>query len=147
MISLKVAAQSPSTIRVALLTTSESQMATYSRLFSQFESNSNISVKVKFYSDITFKKHINTWIEFGDFDVLYWQAGDRLEKLVNDESIIPIDELVDGELLRQQYRSNALASVSYSKRIHALPLGQYIWGLYYNKEVFTRLKLEPPKDW
>lgn len=50
-------------------------------------------------------------------------------------------------MLRQQYRSNALASVSYSKRIYALPLGQYIWGLYYNKEVFTRLKLEPPKDW
>lgn len=145
--SFKVTAQSPSAIKVALLTTSESQMATYSRLFSQFESASNISVDVKFYNDITFKKHMKTWIEFGDFDVLYWQAGDRLEKLVEDQAIIPIDELVDGELLRLQYRSNALASVSYHQHIFALPLGQYIWGLYYNKELFARLNLEPPKDW
>lgn len=144
---MKVAAQSPSAIKVALLTTSESQMAIYSRLFSLFESNSNITVEVKFYSDITFKKHLNNWIELGEYDVLYWQAGDRLEKLVNEESIIPIDELVDGELLRQQYRSNALASVSYSNQIYALPLGQYIWGIYYNKEVFTRLNLQPPRDW
>lgn len=146
-ISAQAVAQSQTPIKVALLTTSESQMATYSRLFSQFEITSGIKVEVKFYSDITFRKHMKTWIELGEFDVLYWQAGDRLKKLVNDQTIIPIDELVDREQLRLQYRSSALASVSYHQNIYALPLGQYIWGLYYNKEVFNRLNLAPPRDW
>lgn len=148
MVSLLIAqATASESIRVALLTTSESQMAIYSRLFAQFESHSGIKVDIKFFSDITFKKHVNTWVEFGNYDVLYWQGGDRLKNLVDQESLLPIDELIDTKLLQQQYRTNALNAVSYYDHIFALPLGQYIWGLYYNKDVFKKLKLSPPANW
>lgn len=141
------AALSTEKVRVALLTTGDMQMAAYSRLFGQFEGVSGIQVELEFYSDITFKKHLSNWLERGDYDLLYWQAGQRLEKLVRDQTIVPIDTFINENLIRRQFRQNGLDSVSYQDRIYALPLGQYIWGFYYNKEIFKSLNLTPPKTW
>lgn len=134
-------------IRVALLATGEKQMATYGRLFSQFEAASNVKVQLDFYSDITFKKHIQDWIELGGYDLLYWQAGNRLEKLVKAQTIVPIDSLIDGDLLKRQLQSTGVDSVTFHDSIYALPIGQYIWGFYYNKEIFAQLNLSPPTNW
>ncbi len=134
-------------IRVALLATGEKQMATYSRLFGQFEAASNVKVQLDFYSDITFKKHIQDWIELGGYDLLYWQAGNRLEKLVDAQTILPIDSLIDSDLLKAQLQTSGVDTVTFHDSIYALPIGQYIWGFYYNKEIFAELNLKPPANW
>lgn len=140
-------ASSAEKIRVALLTTGEMQMAAYSRLFSQFESVSGVQVELDFYSDITFKKHLSSWLERGEYDLLYWQAGQRLEKLVREQTIVPIDSFINENLLTRQFRKNGLEAVTYQDRIYALPLGQYIWGFYYNKEIFRTLNISIPSTW
>jgi ABC-type glycerol-3-phosphate transport system substrate-binding protein len=134
-------------VKIAVLTTGPQQMAAYNKLFSQFESSTNINVELQFFSDITFKKHIKDWIELGTYDLLYWQAGKRLEDLVTSEEIIPLSNLMKLENLKQQYNPNVLPVVTYDDEIYALPLGHYIWGFYYNKSIFNELKLSPPKTW
>lgn len=134
-------------VRVAILTTNDDQMVTYQQLFRQFETATGISVDLQFYNDSTYKQRFNSWIELGNYDLLYWQAGKRLKRLVEDQSILSIDSLIDRSMLNQQYRQNALEAVSYDGRVFALPLGQYIWGFYYNKQIFEKLELSPPNNW
>jgi ABC-type glycerol-3-phosphate transport system substrate-binding protein len=134
-------------VKIAVLTTGPQQMAAYNKLFSQFESSTNINVELQFFSDITFKKHIKDWIELGTYDLLYWQAGKRLEDLVTSEEIIPLSNLMKLGNLKPQYTPNVLPVVTYDDEIYALPLGHYIWGFYYNKSIFNELKLSPPKTW
>lgn len=134
-------------VRVALLTTNDDQMVTYQQLFRQFETATGVSVDLQFYNDFTYKQRFSSWIEMGNYDLLYWQAGERLKRLVDDHSILSIDSLIHRSLLNQQYRQNALDAVSYDESVFALPLGQYIWGIYYNKQIFDKLQLSPPNNW
>lgn len=134
-------------VRVAILTTNDDQMVTYQQLFRQFETATKIPVDLQFYNDFTYKQRFDSWIELGSYDLMYWQAGKRLTRLVEDHSILPIDSLIERSMLNQQYRQNALEAVSYDGQVFALPLGQYIWGIYYNKQIFEKLALSPPNNW
>ena len=134
-------------VKVAILISAEEQMAAYNSLFSQFENSSRIDVQLDFYSDISFKKHIDSWIELGAYDVLYWQAGNRLKSLVDKKEVVPLDDLLDLTNLKLQYKRNALNAVIYNKMTYALPIGHYIWGFYYSKPIFEKFELTPPKTW
>jgi ABC-type glycerol-3-phosphate transport system substrate-binding protein len=134
-------------VKIAVLTTGPKQMEAYNTLFSQLESSTDIKVELQFFSDITFKKHIKDWIETGTYDLLYWQAGKRLQDLVATQEIVPLSSLINLEDLKQQYNSNVLPVVTYDDEIYALPLGHYIWGFYYNKSIFKELGLSVPSTW
>ena len=134
-------------VRVALLVTGDAQMKSYSNMFENFEQQFGYPIDLKFYSDITFKTHIDKWINSGEYDLLYWQAGKRLENLIDRDGIIALNKLIEPQLLRQYFRQNALEAVTYNEQIYAVPIAQYIWGFYYNQKVFDELKIEPPKDW
>lgn len=134
-------------LKVAILVSTDKQIAAYNSLISQFENSTGVDVQLDFYSDISFKKHIKNWVELGTYDVLYWQAGKRLEQLIKKKDIVPLSDLLDLTNLKQQYRKNALAAVTYDERIYALPIGHYIWGFYYSKPIFDQLSLSPPTTW
>lgn len=140
-------AQDKERVSVAILSTNDDQMVTYQQLFRQFETATGIRVDLQFYNDFTYKQRFDGWLESGNHDLLYWQAGERLKRLVDNQLVVPIDTLIDKEMLDQQYRQNALDIVTYDERVFALPLGQYIWGFYYNKTIFEKLDLRPPNNW
>lgn len=134
-------------LKIAILATGPEQMRVYSNLFTQFENSTDIQVDVQFFSDINFKKHIRNWVELGTYDVLYWQGGKRLTNLISKQEIVPLSDLIDITHFKQQYLQSTIDAVSSQGQVYALPLGHYIWGFYYNKEVFSEFDLKPPSNW
>lgn len=136
-------------LNIAVLTSEEQQMVAFNELATEFENiNENrIRINIDFYSDISFKKHMQTWIDEGRYDLLYWQAGNRLKRLIDQHLIIPIDLLLPKKKLDAGIPKSILAQVTYNQQIYALPFAQYAWGFYYNRELFKRHNLSPPQDW
>lgn len=142
-----VMAQSRS-LSIALLAVGEEQMAAYSELANKFEStHPNINLKMSFFSDEKFKQNIHDWLDQQRFDIYYWQAGDRLKWLINDNLLRPIDEVIEHQKIKSSTPENVLRQVRVKQRIYGLPFAHYGWGFYYNKQVFNKLNLSPPNDW
>ena len=124
------------------------QFDAFNKWFNQFQTiHPRISLNVDFYSDENYKRKLDHWLEEGTYDVLYWQGGKRLERLVNRGVITPISSLLSSEEIKSSLPQSIINSVSYNNSVQALPFAQYAWGFYYNKDVFARLGLTPPKTW
>jgi ABC-type glycerol-3-phosphate transport system substrate-binding protein len=135
-------------ISVAVLTTDENQFSAYAKIFNRYEAlHPEVKIHLDFYSDKSYKSKIDSWLEQGKYNLLYWQAGKRLTKLVNNDLLHPLDSLIDRGLLKQHLRPNVLSEVTVNDAIYALPFAQYSWGFYYNRPLFASLNLSTPKNW
>ncbi|WP_166425413.1 ABC transporter substrate-binding protein [Paraglaciecola sp. 20A4] len=136
------------TLSVAVLTTSERQIDVYRQVFNDFEKQSSkFRIKLAFYNDKDFKRLLPSWLETGEYDLLYWQGGQRLRSLIAQDVIQPIDSLLPRAEFQKALQPAVLSSVTNKTGTYALPLAQYGWGFYYNKSVFKELNVHPPKTW
>ena len=136
------------TLSVAVLTTSENQSDVYRQVFDDFEKKySQFRIKLAFFNDNDFKRLLPSWLETGEYDLLYWQGGQRLRSLIAQDVIQPIDTLLPKAELQKALQPAVLNSVTNETGTYALPLAQYGWGFYYNKSVFKELNVRPPKTW
>lgn len=136
------------TLSVAVLTTSEHQSDVYRQAFADFEKkHSAFSVHPVFYSDKEFKRQLPNWLESGEHDLLYWQGGQRLQSLIAQDVIQPIDTLLPKAELQGAIQAAVFNSVSNKTGTYALPFSQYGWGFYYNKLLFADLNVSPPNTW
>ena len=128
------------TLSVAVLTTNEQQSEVYRQVFADFEKQSNrYRIQLAFYSDSDFKRLLPNWLESGEHDLLYWQGGERLQTLIQQDVIQPINTLLTKAELQNSIQPAVLNSVSTETGTYALPLSQYGWGFYYNKSKSYRL--------
>jgi ABC-type glycerol-3-phosphate transport system substrate-binding protein len=135
-------------LKIAFLSADLLQINALSDLANKFEAkNPNIKLSIQSFSDESFKQKLPTWIETGEFDLLHWQAGERLGRLVDNELITPISSIIDTQNLANKISSSALKQVSYDGLIYGLPFAHYTWGFYYNLEIFSELDLTLPKTW
>ena len=136
------------TLSVAVLTTNAQQSEVYRQVFADFEKQSNrYRIQLAFYSDSDFKRLLPNWLESGEHDLLYWQGGERLQTLIQQDVIQPINTLLTKAELQNSIQPAVLNSVSTETGTYALPLSQYGWGFYYNKSMFEALQVSPPKNW
>lgn len=135
-------------LKVAVLTVDSAQISAYAAWANKFEAlNPDTTLKIDYYSDRAYKAGINSWLEDGAYDVMYWQAGTRLSNLVDTDLLRPISSLIDTSTLSDLIPADVIESVTYENEIYALPYAQYAWGFYYNKEIFKSNNLLPPKTW
>ena len=140
--------QDTSTLRVAVLSVDTEQISAYSEWAVKFESaHPEISLTINYYSDKAYKTKLNTWLEDGTYDLVYWQSGERLASLVDKQLIVPISGILDPQILRNNIPDSVLQQVTYKNQVYALPFAQYTWGFYYNKRLFERHSLSPPRTW
>lgn len=118
-----------------------------SNWINRFESNHpDISVRLRTYSDKAYKQNIEDWLHNGEVDVLYWQTGKRLDKLVEKQLIQPLDgNFFAGDPI--SVASSLLPNVTYNDAMYAFPFAQYAWGFYYNKAIFREHNLVVPDSW
>ncbi|OVE77944.1 hypothetical protein BVX99_01045 [bacterium F16] len=77
----------------------------------------------------------------------YW-AGEKVQKLVDQGKLAPLDTLWDDENLDEifpKYISDA--ACTYSGKKYLIPLTQHLVLFYYNKQIFDDAGLTPPKTW
>lgn len=135
-------------ISIAVLSVDQQQMTAFTKWARYFEQyDKNLSLNITFYNDARYKSHIENWLEQGTHDLLYWQAGRRLDNLVGRHLVTPVETLIGRDILEQAYPKQVVEEVSAGGYIQALPFAQYAWGFYYNKSLFTQHGLEPPSNW
>lgn len=75
----------------------------------------------------------------------YW-AGAKTKALV--KNLLPIDDIWQQQSLDKQFPKNIIDSASsYGGHKYLLPITQHYVSIFYNKKIFDRLKLTPPKTW
>lgn len=135
-------------ISVAVLAINEQQIALFSEQFSRFNrSQSKIFVNVDFFSDQGLKSKLTAWLESGEYDLIHWQAGKRLDDIVKQELLLPIDSLIDKQSLIKNVSPQLLKAVDINGFYQALPFAYYPWGFYYSKVLFDKYALSAPKTW
>jgi multiple sugar transport system substrate-binding protein len=141
-------AVSKETLNIAFLSADQLQIATLSRWVNAFElEHPGIEIDLRSFSDANYKQNFKTWLANGSFDIMYWQAGKRLEDIVSQGLVNPVENILSQQQLTIQFPESALRQVRYNNLIQAIPIAQYTWGFYYNKKVFNQFQLSPPTSW
>lgn len=135
-------------LSIAVSSSNTEQIGVYAKWIQYFEqSNKDISVNIDFHSDVNYKRNLKTWLEAGTYDVLTWQAGKRLDDLVDLQLVTPMHSVLRNQSLSDIYSDNILEQVTRNNFVQALPFAQYAWGMYYNKSLFDKFQLSPPNSW
>jgi ABC-type glycerol-3-phosphate transport system substrate-binding protein len=136
------------TLSIAVLAATPQQVSGFSQQFTHIDTSlPKIKIKMDFYSDQGLKNKLADWLENGKYDLIHWQAGKRLEDLVNQELIQPIDTLIPESTLTESLLPQVLKTVQIDGHYQGLPFAYYPWGFYYNKAIFVKHGLSAPDNW
>lgn len=80
-------------------------------------------------------------------DVITWFAGYRMQVFAGKGLLEPITEIFPGGSFEKEFPQAFKSASSYRGKVYLLPQSYYWWAVYYNKEVFAKLKLQTPKTW
>ena len=75
-----------------------------------------------------------------------WEAG-FLAPLVRSGKVLPVSELPDGDALLDRYAPETLDPLRFDGEVYALPLGQSLTAVFYNRDVFDEAGLDVPQSW
>ncbi|MDM7861778.1 extracellular solute-binding protein [Alteromonas sp. ASW11-36] len=135
-------------IRVAFLTADPVQIEALDLWSKRFEiANPGYVLDVRAYSDASFKRDLKFWLDNGQFDVIHWQAGRRLTDLIEQQYLTSMEEILEADFMATHLPANILEQVQTDNKVFAVPFAQYLWGFYYNKDLFKALELTPPETW
>lgn len=96
-----------------------------------------------------FKSMIHTTLDKGNPPELfaYW-AGARVQDLVNQNKLAPIDDLWEKENLDEKFSISVInAASTYNGHKYLLPIDQFVVMFFYNKTIFEENGLQPPASW
>jgi multiple sugar transport system substrate-binding protein/raffinose/stachyose/melibiose transport system substrate-binding protein len=106
-------------------------------------------LKIKSLTHEAYKKNMNAMMEDGTHPELfsYW-AGARTQTLVNANELAPVStiwKIAGLDSVFSPFACNTAAS--YNNQKYLIPLTQCYIGFFYNKHIFKKLGLTPPKNW
>ncbi|MBW6466192.1 MAG: ABC transporter substrate-binding protein [Brevefilum sp.] len=80
-------------------------------------------------------------------DVMTWFAGERARFFIDNDQIMDISDVWEGEGWVEDYPAGFKALSSVDGKQYFLPTSWYWWAVYYRVSVFEELGLEPPTTW
>lgn len=110
--------------------------------------NPNYSIKAAGFDHETFKPSIKVMLEVGnppDF-FSYW-AGAKTQDLVNKGYLAQIDDVWAKNDLSQKFGASITAACKYNGKIYALPVTQHYVAFFFNRSIFSKYNIAPPKKW
>ena len=142
----------PKTEKELIINSYQSDQApkeTFQKLVDEFQKqNAAIKVTVNTTAHEQFKPLLGSWLASKDApDVVTWFAGYRMQAFAAKGLLEPIDTVFPGGSFEKEFPAAFKLPVSYEGKIYFMPVSWYWWAVYYNKEVFAKLKLTPPKTW
>lgn len=78
--------------------------------------------------------------------IAYW-AGAKVQALVNQNYLAPIDTIWQKANLDRVFPPTVSKACTYNGHKYALPVTQHYVAFFYNKKIFARHGLTPPKTW
>lgn len=81
-------------------------------------------------------------------DIFMTWSGAFLETYIRAGKVLPLDDDLDAAPgWRDSFEKTAFDSVRFNNKIYAIPTAKAVAALFYNKEIFNRLGLKPPKTY
>ena len=122
---------------------------TFQKLVDEFQKqNAAIKVTVNTTAHEQFKTLLGSWLTSKDApDVVTWFAGYRMQAFAAKGLLEPIDTVFPGGSFEKEFPAAFKLPASYEGKVYFMPQSWYWWAVYYNKDVFAKLKLTPPKTW
>jgi multiple sugar transport system substrate-binding protein/raffinose/stachyose/melibiose transport system substrate-binding protein len=80
-------------------------------------------------------------------DVMTWFAGNRARFFIDKGTIMDISDVWQKEGWTKSFPKGFMALSSVNNKQYFVPTSYYWWAVYYNKTVFAKYNLQPPKTW
>ncbi len=114
--------------------------------FQEMHPELDIELNITAHED--FKHAIRTWLASDTPpDVFTWFAGERAEYFVENDLVQSMDHIWEEEglyeMLGEGYKNESI----FDGEAYFMPHQSYMWGVYYNQEMFEELGLEEPETW
>jgi len=122
--------------------------AIYKKIFDKFhESHKNITVDFKPYKSTEYNTILATGLtQAGGPDVMQLRAYGLVQPLVKANNLVPLDGKVAG---LANFDKTALdgSRGKADGKVYGVPLEMSTFQIYYNKDIFAKNNLQPPKTW
>jgi multiple sugar transport system substrate-binding protein/raffinose/stachyose/melibiose transport system substrate-binding protein len=76
----------------------------------------------------------------------YW-AGARIQSLVDQNYLSPIDDLWEKSKMEERFPSSVSNACTYNNQKYAIPVTQHYAAFFYNKKIFEESAITTPKTW
>jgi multiple sugar transport system substrate-binding protein len=136
-------------LKIASIGTSSDIREALYDLTAQFQKiNPDVRIEIILDSDSHLKNELTTLLKQQNMvDIVMWHAGERLNKLIEQDLVLPINDLWFDNELNHQFTSTNQNIVMLNGQVWAIPISYYQWGFYYKKSLFKRLSINPPDNW
>ncbi len=114
--------------------------------FQELHPDLDIELNITAHED--FKQGIRIWLASDTPpDVFTWFAGERAEYFVKNDLVQSISHVWEEEGLFDTIPEGYQLESIFNGEAYFLPHQTYIWGIFYNQEIFADLGLEEPETW
>jgi multiple sugar transport system substrate-binding protein len=123
------------------------QKAAMTKIASEFEAkNPGVKVAINFSDVESYKTSIRNFLVTTPPDVAFWFTGARMRTFTKRNLFDDLTGFFAEQKLNEPMKP-FLAAVSDGDKRMMMPTNFTTWGFYYNKELFKKVGVEPPKTW
>jgi multiple sugar transport system substrate-binding protein len=120
--------------------------AAFAELVKGFEAaNPDVKVKINTFDHEGYKTSIRNFLTAQPPDLATWYAGNRMAPFVNAKLFEDVSDVWQKEGLNETLGS-AAKSMTIDGKKWGIPYTYYQWGVYYRKDIFTKLGIAVPKN-
>ena len=111
------------------------------------DANPDIAVTQIVRAQELYKSGFTSMLQTEPVDLAFWFAGERLNQVVDQNLLRPMDDPVLKAALTRNFVESTVGATTLKGNTYGLPLSYYGWGFYYRKSLFASLGLRPPTQW
>lgn len=121
--------------------------AAFEQLIADFEAEyPDIKVKVNTFDHEGYKTAIRNFLTADAPDLANWYAGNRMAPFVEANQFLDVSDVWAENGLSESLHS-AESAMTIDGKQWGIPYTYYQWGIYYNKDVYEQVGVEPTDNW
>ncbi|WP_111559209.1 ABC transporter substrate-binding protein [Paracoccus sediminilitoris] len=121
--------------------------AAFEQLIADFEAEyPGIKVKVNTFDHEGYKTAIRNFLTADAPDLANWYAGNRMAPFVQANQFLDVSDVWAENGLSESLHS-AESAMTIDGKQWGIPYTYYQWGIYYNKDVYEKVGVEPTDNW
>jgi multiple sugar transport system substrate-binding protein len=123
------------------------QKAMLAQIAREFEQqNAGVTVEINTLDLESYKTAIRNFLVTSPPDVAFWYTGQRMRAFTQRKLFDDISDIFQQENLYGPMKP-FVPAVSDGRKQYMLPTQYTAWGFFYNKELFAKAGVTPPKTW
>lgn len=121
--------------------------AMFEALVSDFHAeHPEIRVEINTFDHEGYKTAIRNFLTADPPDLITWFAGNRMKPFVDAGQLLDVSDVWAEHGLTETLGS-AMSSMTFDDKQWGIPYSYYQWGIYYNRDLYQQVGVEPASDW